>query len=175
MTGFALYPTECHWWSMADYGAVVDAVHGLQAKRVLEFGPGSSTLALIEGGATHIDSCEDDPDWSNTHRMRIGLTYPNQVTIHDYTWSDPLHIASVGGRRYDLALIDGPKELAKRRSVIVYALERSTRVLVPCEDSEGPMMRDIVESIATASGRYVGYRSTGPLAGTFALIGPSCL
>ena len=48
---FRLYPREEHFCSFADYGAILDTVRRLDAKRVLEFGPGHSTLALVEGGA----------------------------------------------------------------------------------------------------------------------------
>lgn len=171
---FRLYPTEQHWCSFADYGAIMETCAGLQAKRVLEFGPGSSTLALIEGGAEHIDACEDDQHWENVYRARLEDRFPGQVKIHTYVWSDPANIPSINWMHYDLGLIDGPNETPKREAVIVYAMERCTRVLVPCEDAEGPGLRGVIEYQAKARGRYVGYKQTGPLAGSYALIGPPC-
>jgi hypothetical protein len=171
---FRLYPVEQHWLSFADYGAILDVVEGLQAKRVLEFGPGSSTRALIEGGANHIDACEDNDHWAEMYRVRLQAKFPEHVQLHSYLWSDPLHVPTVNARRYDLGLIDGPRETYKRQSVVAYCLERCTRVLVPLEETDDGehLMRGFVERLAGACGRYVGYKETGPLAGSFALIGP---
>lgn len=171
---FRLYPEQKHWCSFHDYGAIMKAAQGLQAKRVLEFGPGSSTLALIEGGAEHIDACEDNPHWESHYRERLEGRFPAHVTIHAYVWSDPPSIPSINGQYYDLAVVDGPNQTHKREAVIVYALDRCTRVLVACEDAEGPGLRGSIERLANARGRYVGYRETGPLAGSYALIGPPC-
>lgn len=110
---FALYPEERHWWSMADYGAVLDVMQRLKPERVVEFGPGSSTLSLIEGGAASIDTCEDQTDWFNTYQERIARQFPTKdfpttVTMHRYTWADPLVIPALEAKRFDLALVDGP-------------------------------------------------------------------
>src|SRR3954468_3676950 len=99
--GFALYPEELRWWSFNDYGAVLQVMQRLGPRRVLEFGPGSSTLALIEGGATHIDSCEDDPVWFNTYTVRLQKKCPRIVTLRPYTWSDPVTVPGVDDKVYD--------------------------------------------------------------------------
>lgn len=170
---FKLYPEERHWWSMADYGAVLDVMQRLQPRRVLEFGPGSSTLALIEGGATFIDSCEDAPDWLETYRERLQAVYPDIVRIVPYTWSDPLAIPSLGGLRYDMALIDGPYTSERRPPVLAFALDRCDTVLIPTEDDgrkHKSYLRPIIRKMAKARGRSVEFMETGPLSGGFALI-----
>src|SRR4051812_40979556 len=91
---FELYPIEQHWWSFNDYGAVLEVTERLKAKKVLEFGPGWSTRALIEGGATKVDTCEDDPDWFAVHSERLVPQFPDVVTLHPYVWSDPVSIPS---------------------------------------------------------------------------------
>jgi hypothetical protein len=169
---FTLYPEERHWWSFNDHGAVMEVMARLQPKRVLEFGPGSSTLALIEGGATRIDSCEDNPDWLGVYRERLEAVYP-VVTLHEYTWSDPLSVPAIARRRYDLALIDGPYTSEKRPPAITYALQRSKAVLVPTEDHDrvhSSLLRPIIAQLAERFGFYVELMDTGPLAGGFALM-----
>lgn len=174
---FKLYPEERHWWSFNDHGAVLDVMQRLQPKRVLEFGPGSSTLALIEGGAAHIDTCEDDPIWAATYEERLVPKYPGLVFLHRYTWRDPLSIPSIDDQRYDLALIDGPRDDhsdgpdgSMRIAVVRYALERCKAVLVPTEGrDQGPMLR-VFDEIANGRGRQYEVMETGPLATSFALL-----
>lgn len=167
---FRLYPEARHFWSLTDYGAVLGVVERLKPKRVLEFGPGSSTLALIEGGAQIIDACEDEPHYFEIYQRRLAEVYSN-VTMHAYTWSDPLRVPTLSGRWYDLALIDGPRETERRPAVIAYCLERSAAVLVALEDHDTPgILQGPVEAFAVKYGRDVSIWRTGPLAGSFALL-----
>lgn len=169
MSPFRLYPEAKHYWSLADYGAVLAVMRARTPWSVLEFGPGSSTLALVEGGAVQIDSCEDDEGWRQTYQERLAQRYPH-VGIVPYTWADPLSVPAIDGKRYDLALIDGPADVGRRPAVIAYALARCTAVLVPLEESEGRSLRRAVVWLADRAGRSVEYSMTGPLAGSFALI-----
>lgn len=159
---------------MTDYAAVLTVMRRLDAKTVLEFGPGNSTLALIEGGATAIDACEDDPAWLATWAQRLPEDCPEcvkVVTFHDYTWRCPLTIMGLDDKRYDLALIDGPAAIELRPAVIEYCLERCAAVLVPTEDyKEPPYLRGVVAMLAEKHGRTVEITETGPLSGAFALI-----
>jgi hypothetical protein len=169
VTEFALYPEERHWWSFNDHRAVLDTMRELRPARVLEFGPGSSTLALIEGGAAHIDTCEDDPDWASVYEERLQGKYPDVVTIRRYTWAEPLFIQAIDEQTYDLALIDGPLGTNRRPAVVEYCLDRCRAVLAPTEDGN-PAFRPAIIAIAAARGLEVTIRETGPLSGGFALL-----
>lgn len=175
MREFSLMKEDARWWTLNDYGCVVDVTRRLNARTVLEFGPGSSTLALIEGGATLIDAMEDDDGWAEKYRARLQSVYPLIVRIHDYVWADPLHVHIAGEHLYDLALIDGPRETARRPAVVEFCLQRCASVLVPLECNEGSrLMREACQRLATETGRPLTTWTTGPLAGAFALIGPPC-
>lgn len=165
---FALYPEERHWWSFNDYGAVLETMRELTPARVLEFGPGSSTLALIEGGATHIDTCEDAADWAEVYEERLVRRYPDIVQLHRYLWSDPITIPALDGQRYDLALVDGPRGVDRRAAAVRYALDRSQAVLVPTEDQIS-RFRNALHAMAHERGLALVIRETGPLSGGFAL------
>lgn len=169
MRTFALYPEERHWWSFNDYGAVIDVMAQLKPKKVLEFGPGSSTLALLEGGATAIDACEDDPHWFAHYTHAFAAN--SAVLIHRFTWADPLVIPSLSNREYDMALIDGPESTEKRPVVVEYCLQRCRSVLVPTEDHlhEG-ILRPHLHRLADIYARNLTIIDTGPLAGSFALL-----
>lgn len=167
---FRLYPEERHFWSFLDYGAVLDMVETLKPARVLEFGPGSSTLALIEGGAGEIDSCEDDPHWGSVYAERIARVYP-QVTIRPYLWTDPVYVHGVSGR-YDFALIDGPFGTVRRPAVIEYCLDRCAVVMIAREDSKGNGLTDAINEIAGQRGLPIDILHTGPLSGSFAVLRP---
>lgn len=172
---FRLYPAEQHWWSFADYGAVLDVMARLRPARVLEFGPGSSTLALIEGGAQRIDCCEDDKRWATVHRSRLEHRFSGKVAIVDYQWSDPVSIPALDPERYDLALIDGPRETPKRIAVLDYCLQRCAWVLIPTESASGSrLLREACEERAGRNFRTLTITETGPLAGAFALFSPPC-
>ena len=175
--GFALYPEEARWWSFNDYQAVLDGLDFTGAKRVLEFGPGSSTLALIEGGATSVDTCEDSPDWAGVYEERLVRRFPDVVRLHRYEWplSTPLSIEAIDGQRFDLALIDGPLGTERRPEVLRYALDRCTWVLMPTEEHKTrPVLRGRIEAIAAEVGVRCVITETGPLSGAFALLGPTC-
>lgn len=163
---------------MADHRVVMDVMARLKPKRVLEFGPGSSTLALIEGGAEVVDCAEDDPVWFATYCKRLEDVPPGKGIVHmrAYNWSPLPRIPGVDDKRYDLALIDGPLETERRAAVLVYAMERCTHVLVPLECAKGEtLMRETVTRFAGLYQRPVEWiEDTGPLAGAFALVGPTC-
>lgn len=166
---FALYQEERHYWSFADYGTVVDVVRKLYARSVLEFGPGSSTLALIEGGASTIYTLEDDPVWTPPARDRLANHW-QVARLIAYTWSDPLVVEQVD-REFDLALIDGPADTTRRPACIEYALARCRAVLVALECAQGDtFLRDACIRLAEKHGRAIEIMETGPLAGAFALL-----
>jgi hypothetical protein len=169
---FRLYPDQQHWWSFEDYGFVVSTVENLKAKSVLEFGPGSSTLALIEGGAQRIISCEDDPGWATVYRERLQNRFPAHVRIEPFIWSESIYIRAVERSTFDLALVDGPARTSKRGAVVDYCLRRCRSVLVPLECASGDeTMREACMKLAQKYGRPLEVTETGPLAGAFALIG----
>lgn len=175
MRRFALYPKEQHWWSFNDYGAVVDEVARLGAKTALEFGPGSSTLALVEGGCRSVDALEDDGHWYDVYATRLakaGRDAGARVVLHRYTWSDPVNVPAVGGMTFDVALIDGPRYTPNRVAVLLYCLERARWVILPTE--EQPWLRETAARVAEQRGVPVVFRETGPLAGSFATFGPTC-
>lgn len=171
---FALYPDEQPWWSFQDYQFVLDLAHGPQ--RVLEFGPGSSTLALVEAGATWIDTCEDDPEWAALYEQRLGERFPGTVHVRRYEWNETFYVRGVDPFFYDLGLVDGPRDITRRPAVIRYSLERCRRVIVPLEEhDERPCLRPVVTALAREAVRPLQiFEGTGPLAGAFAVVGPRC-
>jgi hypothetical protein len=168
---FRLYPEERHWWSFNDYRAVLETMRARRPARVLEFGPGSSTLALIEGGAQRIDTCEDNPDWAQVYETRLQGKYPDLVRVVRFTMGEPLTIPEVDGQTYDLALIDGPLGTNSRQPVVRYCLDRCAAVLVPTEDGN-PAFRPFLVALAAERGWEIAIRETGPLSGGFALLTP---
>lgn len=171
---FKYYTEEARWWSANDYQAVLDVMRDCgHPKRCLEFGPGSSTLALLEGGAQRVDTCEDDPVWANTYEERLVLRFPTQVYLHRYVYDVPIRIPAIDEQKFDLALIDGPYTTPKRPPVIRYCLERCHWVLVPTEDDgrrESSYLRPILNDLAAEYGAEIEFFETGPLSGGFALL-----
>jgi predicted O-methyltransferase YrrM len=146
---FRLYQQEARWWSFADYGTLLDIVVRLRPRTVLEFGPGSSTLAIVEGGAERVDSFEDDPKWISAHAPRFaGLP----VVLRRYTHADPLVISDIGERTFDFGFVDGPRETDTRGVEIAYALARCSAIA--CHDAlSAPVIAAL--DVARASGRQV--------------------
>jgi hypothetical protein len=170
---FKLYKEEAAWWSASDYAAVLHVMAHLRPKRLLEFGPGSSTLALVEGGAESVDACEDAEEWAAIYDERLVKRFPRVVSLHRYTWAEELSIPALDALRFDLALIDGPRETPRRPVVIEYCLARCEWVLVPCENATSPGLKNDIRRIGKAAAVPVEFWETGPLAGSFALMGPT--
>lgn len=171
---FKLYPKEVRWCSFGDYGAILDITARLEARTVVEFGPGSSTLALIEGGATGIVCCEDNPDWFRVYHERLERKFQGVVSMLAYTWSDPLVIPELEGRRFDMALIDGPHGTLNRPAVVEWCVSRADVVVVPTEDVAygRSALRPHISRIAEAAGRPVEWMDApGSLAGCYAVLG----
>ncbi len=138
---FKLFPEPQRWFTFADYALVLECMQSLEAERVLEFGPGSSTLALIEGGAKHIDTLEDVDDWARVWEERIVKRFPTPefpATVHLHRYvidkgkvkADAPTLAKLNAARYDLAFIDGPRETPLRAAAILFALERAECVFI---------------------------------------------
>lgn len=90
-TGWSITTDEWHW--------LAALTQRLGARRVLEFGPGYSTLALVAGGATHVDTYESSPT-AMLDALRLAVPslflYDDRaITIHPHDL-------------YDLAFVDGP-------------------------------------------------------------------
>jgi len=174
MTGrtFALFPEETHFWSFADYGAVLDVMVRLHPKRVLEFGPGSSTLALVDGGAERIDTLEDDPAWAEVYEDRLVKRFPAIVHLHRYVYYDPLVLPSIEYRTYDLALIDGPHGTQHRRAPLVFSLAHCAAVLMATEDCkpDHQSLRPLITEEAERHKFDIEWMETGPTSGGFALM-----
>lgn len=172
---FQLYKEETSWWSFRDYAAVLSVMRRLRARDVLEFGPGASTLALVEGGANRIVTMEDDPEWFEVYDRRIAFHY-GQVDMRMYTWSDPLSIPGVDDKTFDLALIDGPLDIERRPAAVTYALARCAAVLVPLEKQQwegGSLMRAVCGPWPPSAGdpvRKVEVIVTGPPSYAMALV-----
>ncbi len=134
---FRLFPEEHRWWSFADYAQLLAIVERFRPRRVLEFGPGGSTLALVEGGAEIVETFEDDVAWLKVQDKRL---HPHRaaVILRLYSHSEPLSIYEADGQRYDLAFVDGPRETERRRVEIAYAAERS-RVVVTHDATSSPV------------------------------------
>ncbi len=125
---FALYPEETPWWSFADHENLMQAVERFRPQRVLEFGPGASTLAFVEAGVAWVDAYEDDPEYQRRHVERLSA-FPN-VHLHGYTTGT---VPAIGGR-YDLAFVDGPRHSGTREPIIELARQCSDVVL--CHDAD---------------------------------------
>lgn len=172
MRTFALFPEETHFWSFTDYQAVLDVMARLKPVRVLEFGPGSSTLALVEGGAQIVDACEDDAAWAGIYEDRLAKRFPDVVQIHRYVYYDPMLIPAIEGQAYDLALIDGPHRTQTRRAPLVFALRRCAHVLMPTEDGTPghQSLRPMITEEAERHAFEIEWMETGPTSGGFALL-----
>lgn len=170
MRQFKLYEPGAHFCSASDYQAIVEVVERLQPREVLEFGPGWSTLAIIEaGGVAHIDTMEDDPHWFDVWSERLRGKHPI-LTVRAYDWAEPLVIPAIDVLRYALGIVDGPYPIGERVACIEYCLARCKAVLVPLETSHGTFLLATVERLAKAHRRSVELMETGPFAGAFALL-----
>lgn len=164
MSGF---PETHSWWSAEDRAVTQAVVARLQPKRVLEFGPGASTSALLGPSVEHLDTCEDNPDWARVTEDRA--KHERRVRVLAYVWSDPLRIHALEGARFDLALIDGPRITMNRIAVARFCFECCTAVLSPVE-RDNRDYRPALEAAAAAAGRQMEFMPAGPPSYGFLLL-----
>jgi hypothetical protein len=100
---FKLYTVEQDCLPFRDYAALLKEFQG--AKTALEFGPGVSTLALIEAGVEKIVTLEHLAEWYDKALEKF-KDYP-QVEIRQY-YDEPTVLADVE-EDFDVALVDSPK------------------------------------------------------------------
>ena len=170
MSKFKLFPEESNFWSFSDYQCVLDVMERLCPKRVLEFGPGYSTLALVEGGAKSIVCLESEDVWLETWRERHGSFPQIEILQYFYFCGTPVYPWL---EDFDLGLVDGPHCTEERPSAIRYCLKHCEAVLVPTED-EGrkaeSFLRPHIVSLAEEFNCSLEWMETGPKAGGFALM-----
>jgi len=102
---FKLYTKELATFRFSDYALLMQQVKDLEAKTCLEFGPGISTLALIESGLERVVTLEHDPEWLDANIERF-KDYP-QVEVRRYQ-DEPIVLADVD-EDFDMAFVDSPK------------------------------------------------------------------
>lgn len=103
---FRLYKVEQGRFPFIDYREFLG--YAKRARSALEFGPGVSTLALIEAGVKHIVTCEHDPEW---HRRAVEALkpYPQcQILRYENTAPEANVVALEAHRQFDLAFVDSP-------------------------------------------------------------------
>ena len=110
---FKLYPRDSATFRFEDYGLLMEEVKRSGAKSALEFGPGNSTLALIESGLIHIVTCEHDKSWRKAAVTKF-KDFP-QVKVIPYR-NDPEAKADIEGE-FDIAFVDSPKGYAAARVI----------------------------------------------------------
>jgi hypothetical protein len=69
----------------------------------IEFGPGNSSLAILDGGAALIESFEQD----EKRTAELCLVVPARISLHHYR-GNAFPITSSIPHDYDFAFIDGP-------------------------------------------------------------------
>ncbi len=102
---YRLYPVQQPSLSFVDYGLIMQIATG--ASSVLEFGPGASTLALIEAGVPKIVTLEHDPAWLEIQKDKF-KDHP-QVTVAGYTDTVPVAADEIAFQDFDMAFVDSPQ------------------------------------------------------------------
>jgi hypothetical protein len=92
-------------FSAHDNTMLVAEVRRIGAKTALEFGPGASTLALVDAGLEKIVTLEHDPDWLATQADKFKDL--SQVRVARYV-DDPIVTADENGE-FDIAFVDSPQ------------------------------------------------------------------
>jgi hypothetical protein len=110
---FELFRTEQAVFTFDDYAALMGAARGM--KRVMEFGPGASTLAMIEAGVEHIVSAECNPKWEATANERLKeYVDAKRVEIVRFTNTVPVTFNPEVTGPFDLVFVDSPVGIEAR-------------------------------------------------------------
>lgn len=103
---FELYTQERGTFPFIDYAELMG--YARNAKSALEFGPGISTLALVEAKVPEIVTLEHASQWRQDARRRL-KQFPS-VQVLEYKNVAPVALcASLNGHpQFDLAFVDSP-------------------------------------------------------------------
>src|SRR5690554_211039 len=112
---FRLYPEEKAIFTFDDYQALMDECHRLKARSVLEFGPGASTLALVEAGVERIVTLEHSPNWRILAEER--LAGHSAVTVLPYENTRVIDRELLAGVAFDVAFVDSPVGIEARSAI----------------------------------------------------------
>lgn len=101
-----LYPNETLQLQRAEYEYIIAACKKINAKSALEFGPGSTTLALIEAGLERIVTCEHIDKWYEAAKERF-KDY-KQVQVVRFRNEAPIARVDELLGQFDIGLVDAP-------------------------------------------------------------------
>lgn len=132
---FLLYSNEATVFDFDDYAGLLNETRRIGAKKVLEFGPGFSTLALLEAGCTDITSLENSPIWLNRAKRRLR----QYQYVHLGTYQDVPNMSLPGldddHQQFDMIFVDSPpgnpdSEGRARFNPVMWSLGRAPVVLL---------------------------------------------
>jgi len=92
--------------SRDEYDALVEFARKHRIRRVLEFGPGASTWALLEAGC-HVVSLEYQHRWFE-HFRQVFSQHP-EVRVIQYDNLPEICVPELNGQRFDFGLVDSPE------------------------------------------------------------------
>lgn len=168
---FSLYRQERAIFEFVDYAALLEECRAVKARTILEFGPGTSTLALVESGAERVVTCEYQDRWMDSARQLLKAY--SHVSLHHFSNEIEVRVDGLSRKCFDLAFVDSPlgiearshtpipgQEGCSRLNTLLYAIERAPVVLFHDARREGEMrslqriidMGHIVEMIETPKG-----------------------
>lgn len=97
-----LYPAT-KFLSREHYDIIVRYAKG--AKTALEFGPGATTLALVEAGVKRIDTFDHDPKWIEHYRTAFRAW--GHIAVGMYVNAPVVTAPCLD--QYDIAIVDSPQ------------------------------------------------------------------
>lgn len=138
---FRLYKHERSVFSFDDYGALISEIRRVAAKKVLEFGPGISTLALVEAGCSEITTLEYQARWMAIAKDRLRF-YP-KVHLMPYENTAEIKVPTLDEKSFDLIFVDSPigsdlptasriagQENCSRLNTVLWSIARAPIVLL---------------------------------------------
>lgn len=154
---FRLYKREQSVFTFDDYAALLGEVKRTNAKHILEFGPGNSTLAWIEAGCDSIVSLEHNPRWLAAAKDKL-LGKCLNVQLLPYKNTPEIILPELNGKTFDLAFVDSPvgvdlksatrfpgQENCSRLNTLLFAVAHSPIVLL--HDAKRPGEQATLERI----------------------------
>ena len=148
-----------------DYAILLEEAKG--CKSALEFGPGISTLALLEAGVGLIDTLEYNPKYAKLSRENFAQY--KQVSVYDYENKPELFDLTSqhtrGILKYDVAFVDSPigspgkgwdklpgQEHLARYNTVLYAVTQAKKTLL--HDAHRPGEQATLDAMAQLGYTY---------------------
>jgi len=154
----------------SEHDLLAEDARKLHLRKILEFGPGVSTLAFIQAGANTITSLEYNPEWVAKYADKFSIYRQVRVLLFENT--PHISVPETDDERYDACFVDSPTggmfKKFSRINAALYAAAHTNRIYLhdvdrPAEQRTIAVLEDLGWSMMASFGRIARLHFARPV------------